>query len=208
MRLKNAEIARMQTELERLESTNDPDELRRMGMEAVNEARPDSLHVTKVQKAASKGVTLDSAVSLVAAARRGYLETIRALVVQAGVDVNGADDSGLTALFVAAEEGHVDVIRVLVELGAHVRKRNERGDAALCGAAMHGHVDAVQALIDHGADVNLVNNKGFSVLYGAAQEGHAGVVKVRKESSPGVSLERRHDSLPAHVGRLTRSRLS
>ena len=36
-------------------------------------------------------------------------------IVDAGADVNKADNKGLTALFIAAQKGHVEILRFLLE---------------------------------------------------------------------------------------------
>lgn len=107
--------------------------------------------------------------------------------LQAALDLGGsteeADDSGLTAVIVAAERGHADVVRVLVGAGARVAARTsvrrggcvplaarvvvtsgpghgvlQSGVPAVSRAAHEGHLDIVVALVAAGADVTAGDN--------------------------------------------------
>ena len=61
-----------------------------------------------------------------------------------GVDVNQADDEGYSALQAAAENGYLDVVKVLVENGADVTYKGEY--TALQLAEMAGHAEVIAYL--------------------------------------------------------------
>jgi len=69
--------------------------------------------------------------------------------VQAGADVNAArTDNGCTPMFVAAEKGHLEVVRVLVEAGADVNAaKTTDGATPVFIAAQNGHLEVVRALV-------------------------------------------------------------
>ena len=58
-----------------------------------------------------------------------------------GVDVNSTDDEGYSALQAAAENGYLDVVKLLVEHGANVQYTAEY--SALELAEMAGNIDIV-----------------------------------------------------------------
>ena len=77
------------------------------------------------------------------------------MLAELGADVNIPDKDCVTPVFIAAQNGHVDVISVLAELGADVNIPKNNGYTPLHFAALHGHTDTVRALIELRADVNV-----------------------------------------------------
>ena len=63
---------------------------------------------------------------LLRAAQNGEKKTLEKCVAQ-GVDVNGQDQYGWTALMCAAHSGHCAIARFLLDSGAHVTLRNNKG---------------------------------------------------------------------------------
>jgi ankyrin repeat protein len=92
---------------------------------------------------------------LYAARPEGYPETVLALL-EAGAEVNVADNFGLAPLHGAAMIGDVDVARVLIEKGqADVNLQTLSGYTPLHIAALSGKAEFVQFLLDKGADRDL-----------------------------------------------------
>jgi hypothetical protein len=91
-------------------------------------------------------------------------ELIRAVVVDAGVDVNAGDKYGRAPLHCAAKKKKSSIIRVLVELGADVDGRDDNGWTALhfaCGSWTWREDDpCVSLLLALGANVHLVTKSG------------------------------------------------
>lgn len=52
-------------------------------------------------------------------------------LIDAGADVNVADEDGETALMAAAEKGHLTKVRLLIEKGANVNAKDKTGKSAL-----------------------------------------------------------------------------
>ncbi len=75
---------------------------------------------------------------------------MRALI-EAGADVNKAEDGGVTPLYMAAEQGHEAAVRALVELDADINKAIDVGATPLYVAALQGYLAIVQILEDAGA---------------------------------------------------------
>ena len=75
---------------------------------------------------------------------------------------------GLTALLLAAREGHTDAAVALIEGGADVNRVSAAdGTSALLIAAINGHFDLAMRLLDLGADPTLASDAGATPLYGA-----------------------------------------
>lgn len=74
----------------------------------------------------------------------------------AGAHGAATDENGDTALFLAAQAGFPEVVKVLVASGkVDVKGTNGDGETALVTAAWYGNVDACAGLIEQGASVVL-----------------------------------------------------
>jgi ankyrin repeat protein len=95
---------------------------------------------------------------IAAAALTGSVEVVRALV-EKGADVNAAVGcNGMTALYLAAQEGHHDIAIFLLSLGAdpNLLTREAVPGSALNIAAQFGHLRVVKALVGGGANLDYV----------------------------------------------------
>ena len=72
------------------------------------------------------------------AAKAGDLAAVQAQL-DAGVDVNGKDWLGGTALLEAAIKGHKEVVELLIAKGADVNAKDKYGKTPLYLAAERGH---------------------------------------------------------------------
>jgi ankyrin repeat protein len=71
----------------------------------------------------------------------------------------------MTALLLAAREGHLQSARALVEAGADVNEVNGDKISPLVMAILNGHYELGKYLLDRGADPNLVATSGLTALY-------------------------------------------
>ena len=100
-------------------------------------------------------------------AQGGYQAIVR-MVVLAGADANGADESGRTALSRAALNDDAETARILLSAGANVDARDVSGESPLVSAISAGHHDLVALLLDSGADVKARDLEGWTPLMWAA----------------------------------------
>lgn len=84
---------------------------------------------------------------------------------------------GRTLLMLAAEEGHMDVARLLVERGADPNAVDDQENTALHCAALAGRVDLLAYLLGLGVDPIAQNNLGRTALMRAAWGGHVPVIE-------------------------------
>jgi ankyrin repeat protein len=99
--------------------------------------------------------------SLILEAKAGNAEMVQYYVNQ-GADVNAKAPNhifrdkmtgpGCTALYLAANQGHAEVVKVLLEAGAKMNIGEPFGDETPLGAAIRkGHAEVVQILKEAGA---------------------------------------------------------
>src|SRR2546425_1127673 len=130
-----------------------------------------------------------SAEALFDAARRGDRARVEQ-VLDAGIDVNARARYDVTALAFAANNGHLDVVRLLVERGAdmHVQDTFYKG-LAIDLALGNGYLDVVQYLLEKGS-----RGAGMALGEGVRQK-HRGLVRAAIASA-GLDA----DTLAAAVG--------
>lgn len=97
-------------------------------------------------------------------AGQGRLGMVAWLLAQ-GVGVDVADDSGRTALTLAAHGGHTRVMRLLLRQGADPNHRDDDTETVLMWASDHpGNAAAVGLLLQSGAEVNARSDLDGSAL--------------------------------------------
>jgi len=100
------------------------------------------------------------------AARKGDLAEVKRLVAAgAQVDSIGYD---MTALQLAAQEGHLPVMEFLVENGAQIDLKTVSEAPPLNHAILYGHIHAVKFLLEAGARVDIGDHNGWQPLHHAA----------------------------------------
>jgi ankyrin repeat protein len=153
------------------------------------------------------------------AARTGDTAKAAALIMDDPSAVNVRDLSGSTPLSLAAQEGQLEMVKLLLDKGAAIEvKVNYRGappatvafyadpatlkllstkspiDAIgatpLYIAAKEGHTAIAEALLAKGAAVDSEESMGNTPLYIAAQEGHVEVVKLLLEKGARIEGKR------------------
>lgn len=137
---------------------------------------------------AASGMSGMTAEDLRDAAYNGRLAQVKEAVEQ-GVDVQGADQLGRTALMFASYNGHTDIVRYLLDQGADVHSRNQEDRTPLMFAASGPFPDTVELLLEEGAETDIKDNvEGWSALMFAASEGNLEVVQILLEYGADVSL--------------------
>ncbi|KAI2490607.1 serine/threonine kinase [Fragilaria crotonensis] len=121
----------------------------------------------------------DNDVALFFNAYDGNLNKVRALLLD-GANVNAQDSYGATALYIASQNGHLEVVRELLQhdnVDVNLQCTDD-GATALYMASQQGHLEVVRELLQHdNVDVNLQCTSGATALYTAIQNGHVEVVR-------------------------------
>lgn len=125
--------------------------------------------------------------SLAEAAERGDVRSIRNRL-RLGADPNDSGRSGPSAIWLAARNGHAEIIEILIEYGIDL-STNSAGFLALQSAAMWGHHKVVQLLLDAGVppeDETLIN---FGPLFSAVSSNYEYIVKILIKCGSNVNIQ-------------------
>ena len=123
------------------------------------------------------------------AAHDGDLKGVET-AMESGVDVNGMDEEGRTALMFAGFNGHSEIVLKLLDAGSGIDRRDMMGRTALLYAATGPFPETVRILLDKGAEPNVVDSdEHFSPLMHAAAEGNLDVVKILMEAGSDATLK-------------------
>ena len=116
------------------------------------------------------GAVLPGDTPLLDATRRGDVAAVRSLLKD-GADPDVAEGDGLTALHLAAQEGNLEIAKLLIGGGANVEAKTRIGASTPLHLASAGaHTSVVLALINSGADPGAVTTAtGATPLHLAAK---------------------------------------
>lgn len=135
---------------------------------------------------------------LMEAARKGDYNQVRRLV-ENHCGLYSSDWSGTTALHVAAQNGHKDIVEILLNAGANQDARTKVERTALHLAAQYGHLPVVDMLISYWSDVNAVDMLKMSPLHWATDKGHVNVVERLLQAGADVSLKSKFHLTPRDI---------
>ena len=129
------------------------------------------------------------------AIRQGDVDAVRDHL-RSGVDIDGLDRYGQTALMLAAHAGHREVVETLIVHGADLNITAKFGLSALMLALVGGHAEVAHLLAKAGADLSLrgTGAPGFAgkTAYDLAVE--RGMLELSEELSPTVGNRRQEKS--------------
>lgn len=92
------------------------------------------------------------------AASKGNLAGVNA-ALSGGADINSTD-RGMTALSLSANQGHIEITRLLLQKGADPN----RGYPIIIASA-RGYLEIVKLLVSKGADIKATDENGMTALY-------------------------------------------
>ena len=125
---------------------------------------------------------------LMVACQNGQKGIVDVYLKKGGIDINGVDDGGFTALHYACNKGAREIVKMLLDYDADVTKANNKGATPLHYAVRTGNKDIIKMLLDKGADINATDNDGASVIIYAILAGKNETAKYLKEAGADMML--------------------
>ena len=105
-------------------------------------------------------------------------ETVVAVLLSEGDNVNQANKKSQSPLHWAAAYGHEAVVTLLLTHGADANQADNDGQSPLLRAAVNCRTVVVALLLSKGGNANQADSTGFSPLHRAAANGYEAVVAV------------------------------
>jgi len=155
-------------------------------------------HGLNDHKAAMRRDVSKSSAVLALATKANFTQIVK-LLVQAGVDINWQDQTGETALHIAARFGHEDCAIALLEGTVDQKANFELTEKTFAWTPLHvasvdGHLPIVELLITAGADINKLDASGWTAREHAALRGYMSIAERLAETSLETSSSESEDS--------------
>lgn len=132
------------------------------------------------------------------AVMRNDVVSVEAAIAE-GAAVNARQESGRTALHLAARSGYSEVGALLLVNGAKVDARNSARLTPLHMAAIWGYRDVAELLIENCANVDAVSVDRSTPLHLAVAGGHRDVAELLLANDASVNAQRRGRVTPLRV---------
>lgn len=127
--------------------------------------------------------TTDGATPLFIAAKNGYDECVRHILVEGEANTSLTTSNGLSPLWMAAQKGRRGCVELLLNtFDIKVNQAADDGRTPLYAACESGDVRCVKLLLGAKADMERRRNDGSTPLIVSAYFGHAEVVEVLLEA--------------------------
>ena len=116
--------------------------------------------------------------ALLEAVTAGNNEAVEFLLQIETVNIDHTNEEGMTALMLASERGHEDIVHSLLSAGANVNIQDNKGWTALMIASMHNHISIIHMLLQANANPHLKTSDGSNAVIIASYYGNYEVVEL------------------------------
>lgn len=104
-------------------------------------------------------------------------------------DVNAESKAGFSPLHLSAQEGHVEMSKLLLELKSDVNLQSKNGLTPLHLCAQEDKVNVAKVLVENNANINATTKTGFTPLHIACHYGQLNMVRYLLEKGADVDVQ-------------------
>jgi ankyrin repeat protein len=136
----------------------------------------------------------------------GHHEELNQILRRGGLDVDWAQPgTGMTAAYIAAQEGHDKCLSQLLSHGADMSKASKDGNAPIHIACQFGRYACIELLADSRAGLNLpvADGSGSTPTMLCCKNGHVKCLALLSEKGANLSLANNHGLTAAHLASQT-----
>ncbi|CAK0832846.1 unnamed protein product [Prorocentrum cordatum] len=137
--------------------------------------------------------------AMYSAALAGKPDALRDLLRSHPDAVDKANNKGFTPVFIAAQKGQVEALKVLVEAKANLDKARNIDATPVSIAAHKGHVEALKVLVEAKANLDKAMNDGATPVFMAALQGHVEALKVLVEAKANLDKAMNDGATPVFM---------
>ncbi|KAK6070940.1 glycerophosphoryl diester phosphodiesterase [Seiridium cupressi] len=124
----------------------------------------------------SRGPVSQSSIVLAIATKANFASIVK-MLVQAGININWQDETGESALHIAARFGHLECAKILLQGNADQKADLELFEKSFAWTPLHiaavdGHLEVAQLLLENGAQAAKMDSFGWTAKEHAALRGH------------------------------------
>ena len=101
-------------------------------------------------------------------------------------DIKYDDSSNKTALMIACENGHYDIVRVLLDNIGNINMVDNFGNTAIMYALKNENLRIVNLLLDYNANIDVINQDGNNLLNIAVQKQNPKLIKIILNKNPDI----------------------
>ena len=102
--------------------------------------------------------------------------------------VDAKNNNGATPLYIASENGHLEIVKLLIKSKAQINQNCVNGWAPIHIAAAKGHFEVVKYLVENGARIDVENENGETPLFLA--------IKYQRQTIVDYLTERAENEIP------------
>jgi len=128
----------------------------------------------------------------------GMTSSVVRMLEMRSINVEAKGVYGRTCLPTAANNGHLDICRLLINKGALLEAKDSEGFTSLHLAADRGLVNICRLLIDEGAQLDEKTNYGSTPLHYVSYEGHVEIVRLLCDRGANIEAQDEEGLRPLH----------